>query len=199
MTPEARDKINTAVGCFGIGVFIAFVLLLFLPARCFAQPSPILRSSLSSYSIPSSTPELSQLYAAPHYILMLAWISTDIPDARVYVSTTNSMSPNAISSAPWNLIGEEPDAGYALRLIPALTRDGRTIPGWYVVPVRQLYIYLPSYNQWLADEWMRIRIAVGPPGCSVPACGAVTLLARTPLHDIPTVPGDPGRRRVVTP
>lgn len=190
---ETRDKTEFVIF---IAAIIAYLIVLLSPARCFAQPSPVLRSSLSSYSISNSTPELSQFYAAPRYILMLAWIATDIPDARVYVSSTNSMSPNAISLAPWDLIGEE-HAGFALRLIPAKSRDGGVIPGLYVVPVRQLYIYLPSYNQWFADEWMRIRIAVGPPGCSVPACGAVTLIARTPLHDIPTVPGDPVRRRAV--
>lgn len=147
-------------------------------------------------------------YGRSNYFVLLAWAGPTNGNARVYVWTTSSMSPNAIAPPPWDLIGENPYKTYresdviaTQRVQDEATGEWRNepMPGWLMIPVEKGEIFIPSENRWIEDIHMRVTVYLSDvPGCDVPVCGARTLLTRTDQSLILRSPGSV-RRRAVAP
>lgn len=191
----ARSAVRCQDGCAdsAIALWPLAALILLLAVVDLEAQAPVLRSHLATYTARDGV-----VYSEPVYVLLLAYVGTTPQDARLDIWTTNSMSPNATIGAPFDTAGEAFHE-VAVANVPAIGADGAPIPGWVMIPVKQVKIFLPSMGQWIYDQHMRIVVQVTTvPGCGV-ACGSVLLLPRTALAMIQKPLGAPSKRRGVAP
>lgn len=193
-----RARVHIIVG------FLLAAFCIFMACKAGGAPAPVLRLNLASYTT-ATRPEIGATHTETYTnrVYLLAYIGEPtIPDARVWVWTTSSMSPHVLDPEPWSEIGDYSDT-WPVWALPFRDADGKPVPGWIVVPVRQLRINMPTGStSWILDVNMRAVIYIAPPGCNVPACGAEVVMSRTNIASIatlPTPPPAPARRRAVAP
>lgn len=160
---------------------------------------PVLRLPIESYTTTATCERCSpETYLAGGryasvFLLVFAGDTTDVPKACVYAWTTRSVSRNADAPPPWNIGGESPQRACGEPgEWPWITGDGNAASGWIVVPVMWELIR-DSKGQYVLDAHMRVAVYLTPRACGIPVardpqCHGRTLLEKTDVSLIPTVP-----------
>lgn len=178
--------------------FAVAVAAALAPLMAMAQPYPVLRYPVESYTTISTcdrcSPEtyLASGRNAHAFLLVFVGDVTAIPNPHIYPWTTRSVSSYADAPAPWDVGGESPMRGVGEPAQLPWIVNGQLAPGWAVVPVPWELIRNTA-GEWVRDEHMRVSIYLTPRGCGIPVdrdleCHGRTLLGRTDIALIPTLP-----------
>lgn len=192
-----------------LAIIAVAAILLFAAGSLHAQQWPILRITRAEPYLIEPTGICAPVAgrALPYgcsfdpsaYTFALVWIGVPpFRNAQIRVYTTSSFSPHVNDPYPFDQIGDYSQT-FAVEQIPFRDAAGKAVPGWVMVPIekrKRQRFNDDGTSEWVDDPNMCAIIYLSPPGCGLPACGAITALPRTDWSTVAQVGGGV-RRRVV--